>query len=443
MSQDQHIEGKEDHVHYHGVDRAEQHVSVREALSILLESIKPTKPETVSVPQSAGRILSEDVVSLQNLPKLARSTRDGYAVNILAAIENDTEYHAFKIVGEAKIGEAPDIEVRPGQAVRVATGSHLPTGAKAVIMIEYSNVEKDILRIAHPLRIGENIVTSGEDLKKGDLLLTKGSRVHPQHIALFSMLGVNRLHVFSKPRVAIFSTGDELEDPFSWNKTGRKKSLRNTLATFDSNRPFLSATLAELGAEAIDLGIAKDNFREIREKFQNALKFDAVFLSAGSSVGERDFASKALESISGAKALVHGVAMRPSSPTGLSSFEGKPVILLPGFPTSAIVSFFVFGRPAVLKLAGSSSIEPPMIRATMRDEYIGKKGITHFLRVLLVKEGDSYFATIAKPTEAQFSSWLRTANGIAIIGENGNAVVKPGDEVSAFLIGEILEEKTS
>ena len=101
-----------------------------------------------------------------------------------------------RYVGEAKIGEAPNIEVRPGQAVRVATGSHLPTGAKAVIMIEYSNVEKNILRFAHPLRIGENIVTSGEDLKKGDLLLTKGSRVHPQHIALFSMLGVNKLRCF-------------------------------------------------------------------------------------------------------------------------------------------------------------------------------------------------------------------------------------------------------
>ncbi len=425
------------------MDRAESHVSVREALKILLESIKSTKPETVLLSQGNGRILAVDVRSPQNLPKLARSTRDGYAVNIPKDIENDTEYHAFKIVGEVRIGEAPQITVKPGQAAHVATGSYVPPGANAVIMVEYSNIERDILRIAHPLRIGENIVSRGEDLRKGDLLLPRGSRIHPQHIALFSMLAVSRLRVFSKPLIALFSTGDELADPFSWSKGGKKNS-RQELVTFDSNRPFLSAMLSELGAVPVDLGIAKDNFREIRAKFLKALKYDAVFLSAGSSVGERDFASKALESISGAKTLVHGVAMRPSSPTGLSTFKGKPVILLPGFPTSAIVSFFVFGRPAVLKLAGASSIEPPLIHALMRDEYSGKKGITHFLRVQLVREGDAYYATIAKPTEAQFSSWLRTANGIAIIEEEkGSISVKPGDQVCAFLISEIPRVKTA
>ncbi|MDA4130422.1 MAG: molybdopterin-binding protein, partial [Thaumarchaeota archaeon] len=183
-----------------------------------------------------------------------------------------------------------------------------------------------------------------------------------------------------------------------------------------------------------------DNFQKIRSKLVKSLECDAVILSAGSSVGERDYVTRALESISGLTTLVHGVAMRPSSPTGLTTYKGKPVILLPGFPTSAIVSFYVFGRPAVLKLAGSSSTQPPLIKATIMDEYSGKKGLTHFLRVLVKKEGGEYIVSIVRPTEAQYSSWLRVANGIAIIGENGGStVVKPGEEVSVFLIAEISD----
>ena len=176
---------------------------------------------------------------------------------------------------------------------------------------------------------------------------------------------------------------------------------------------------------------------EVKAKMLEGLKFDALFLSAGSSVGERDYVTKAAESIKGVRILVHGVAMRPSSPTGLAVYRGKPLILLPGFPTSAIVSFFVFGRPAILKLGGSSSLDYPMIRATINDEYDGKAGLTHFLRVRISREGEKYNASIVRPTEAQFSSWLREANGIAVIGKDGKTSVTRGDEISAFLIGEI------
>jgi molybdenum cofactor synthesis domain-containing protein len=432
---------EEGHLHYHGVDKAEQHLSVRDALRILLESISPTKPETLWVSECDARVVYEDVQSPQDLPRFARSTRDGYALSLPANIENDTEYHAFTIIGEVKIGEPPRIEIKSGQAARVATGSYLPTGTNAILMVEYANVENNILRFARPLRIGENILRPGEDLRKGDLLLTRGSRIHPQHVALFSMLGLAKLRVFSKPRIAIFSTGDELKDPPALGSRKKIGSDRDSFHTFDSNRPFLASALTELGANPVDLGIVRDNFREIKSAFLKALKCDAVILSAGSSIGERDFATKALQAIAGVKPLVHGVAMRPSSPTGLASYNGKPVISLPGFPTSAIVSFFVFGRPAVLKLAGASTTAPMLLQAKMKEEYSGKRGLTHFVRVRVAIENGEFLAEIARPTEAQYSSWLRLANGIAIIGEDGNAVVKPGGMVSFFPIGEIPEEK--
>ncbi|MDA4130064.1 MAG: molybdopterin molybdotransferase MoeA, partial [Thaumarchaeota archaeon] len=298
MAQEKHSVEDEDHHHYHGVDRAEEHVSVNDALKILLASIRETKPESITLPESCGRILYEEIMSPANLPKLARSTRDGYAVNINENIVNDTEYYAYRIVGEVKIGTAPRIKIGPGEAARVATGSYIPADANAVIMVEYSNVENGVLRFAHPLRIGENIVSPGEDIKKGELLLSRGSRVHPQHLALFSILGVNRLRVYSKPRVAVLSTGDELKDSPSWAGRGgrkREKANRKSLLTFDSNRPFLKLMLAELGAEPVDLGITPDNFQKIRSKLVKSLECDAVILSAGSSVGERDYVTRALE----------------------------------------------------------------------------------------------------------------------------------------------------
>ena len=188
----------------------------------------------------------------------------------------------------------------------------------------------------------------------------------------------------------------------------------------------------ELGGIPVDLGIARDNLDEVKSKMIEGLSYDALFLSAGSSVGERDYVTRAAESIKGVKILVHGVAMRPSSPTGLAVHRGKPLILLPGFPTSAIVSFFVFGRPAILKLGGSSSLDYPMIRATINDDYVGKAGVTHFLRVRISRDGEMYRAKIVRPTEAQFSSWLREANGIAVIGRDGRTSVKRGMKSPRF-----------
>ncbi len=295
----------------------------------------------------------------------------------------------------------------------------------------YCRVEDGRLVITKLPRLGENIVSPGEDLKKGQLLYQAGIRLRPQHIALLTMLGVSKVRVFSKPRIAFFSTGDELQD------VGSRRNRRGVVSRiYDSNRPFLSACISEMGGIPIDLGVVRDNFKEIRAKMSRGLEYDGLLLSAGSSVGERDYVSKAAESIAGVEMMAHGVAMRPSSPTGLAIYREKPVIFLPGFPTSAIVSFYVFGRPAILKLSGCSSTEIPTIRATIEEDFDGKPGLTHFLRVRVVQENDEYRANIVRPTEAQYSSWLREANGIAILGRDGKTSLKRGEQVSVFMIGD-------
>ena len=418
-----------EHPHYHGVDKAEQHISVSDALTHFLREIRTTKPEKIKLADSAGRVLFSDVASPQDLPRLARSSRDGYAIR-LPEIKADPTNQTFKLVGEVRIGKLSNLIVNAGEAARVATGSVIPGGANAVVMREYGTVEGDILRIWKSSKLGENIVSPGEDLEKGQLLFKAGTILRPHHVALLAMVSVGQVRVYSKPRIAIFSTGDELRNLES------RSSRNSAAATFDSNRPFLTSAITELDGTSIDLGIARDNFEEIRKKMALGLKYDGLLLSAGSSVGERDYVTKAAESIKGLRMLIHGVAMRPSSPTGLAICRGKPVIFLPGFPTSAIVSFYVFGRPAVLKLSGRSNTEMPTFRAIIEDDYGGKPGLTHFLRVRVHREGELMKANIVKPTEAQYSSWLREANGIAIIGHDGKTILKRGDEVSIFPIGE-------
>jgi len=429
------VEEDHDHLHYHGVDRAEEHLSVSDALKILLDEIRKTRSELVPVSEANNRVLFKELKSPGDLPRLARSTRDGYAIKLSQGVK-EVENHLFRIVGEIRIGEVPKLTLDVDDAVRISTGAYIPSGANAVVMIEYTQVEQDSLKITRPVRVEENILSSGQDLRKGEVLFSAGTRLRPQHIALISMLGIDQFPVYAKPKVAFFSTGDELEDVGSRNR--RRNGSVNQIGIFDSNRPFLSSMINELGGIPIDLGIARDNLNQVKAKMIKGLKYDALFLSAGSSVGERDYVTKAAESIKSVKVLVHGVAMRPSSPTSLAVHHGKPLILLPGFPTSAIVSFLVFGRPAILKLGGNSSLDYTLIRATLDDDYDGKPGLTHFLRVRIARDGELYRAKIVKPTEAQFSSWLREANGIAVIGRDGKTNVRRGDEISAFQIGDIV-----
>ena len=413
-----------EHIHYHGVDSAEQHLAVDQVLKILLGETTPTKIEVVNVRDASGRVLGRDFKSPKDIPVRARSTRDGYAVNISTDSESGAR---FKIVGIVRIGTIPRFSIKPGEAARVATGSFLPNGASAVLMVEYAQEVDGNLTANRTVSVGENVLSKGEDIKRGQTLLLEGTKIFPHHIALFSMLGVRKLAVHSKPRIAFFSTGDELID------AGRRTGSNSAAGIFDANRPFIGSMISDLGAVPVDLGIVKDRLPEIRRRMVRGLENDALILSAGSSVGERDYVSKAAESIPGVRMLVHGIAMRPSSPTGIASYRGKPFILLPGFPTSAMISFFVFAIPAILKLSGSSVIEPFTIKARLSEEYNGKAGITHFVRVRVIKKEGDYEASIVRPTEAQYSSWLSSANGIAIIGQSG--VAGEGDHVDVFMIG--------
>ncbi len=427
---------EENHVHYHGVDKASQHISYEDALQSFLKEISPVKKtESVGLYDSLGRVLSEDIKAELDVPAQSRSTRDGYALKLKTS--GASAGSTFKITGEVKIGEKPRLELKDGEAIKVATGSFLPRGSNAVVMKEY--VERkttpgggrltEILQITRQTFPRENILEAGEDLAKGSTVLLRGTLLKPHHLALLSMVGRKQVKVYARPRIAFFSTGDELVDSRTAGNSKEEK-------TRDANRPFIDAMLRQLGALPVDLGIVKDDFKSISKTLLKGLRYDALILSAGSSVGDRDYVSRAFESIREAKILVHGVAMRPSSPTGLGVFrEHAPFIMLPGFPTSMIVSFLVFARPAILKLSGASSsnLLTPMFKVRLEESYSGRSGLTHFLRLKIQERNGTRVARIAKPTEAQYSSWLKETNGIGILRPRKSSAAK-GEEIDAFLM---------
>jgi molybdenum cofactor synthesis domain-containing protein len=352
--------GDHEHLHYHGVDRAEKHLDVEHALALLLSGIKPVGSERIKASQALGRVLSEDLCSAINVPQLPRSTRDGFALAFHKSImieKKNLEGATFRIIGEIRIGTLPKFSVKPGEAVQVATGSSVPTGTDAVVMKEYVTTTDGLVTPSPIPRAGENILAIGADITKGSVILRRGSRVQAHHLALITQTGVRFLKVFRRPVISFFSTGDELFDSTKDRdeNSGNRRESRAKLSAAkipDITGPFIRASISNLGAVPRDLGIARDNLDEIRRKMKQGLRSDALVLSAGSSVGERDYVTNAVESIKGVRILVHGVAMRPSSPTALATYGGRPVILLPGFPTSAIVSFLVFAKPAFKHLSG-------------------------------------------------------------------------------------------
>ena len=410
------------------MDSAERHIRVDEALAEFLAPIKPVSAEYEDVLSSLNRILAEDVVSKLDVPSRPRSTRDGYALKSSSLGEAGSR---LKIIGDVRIGISPKIVVRSGETVRIATGSYVPTGADAVVMKEYAEAAGEELIVNRPVKTGENILSPGEDISRNSTVMRSGEPMRPHHIALLTQIGAKRLRVFRRPRIAFFSTGDELVD-------ARARRSSKDPKIYDISRPFIQSMIEELGASPVDLGIARDEYGEIRKRMILGLKSDALLLTAGSSVGERDFVSKAAASISGVKILAHGVAMRPSSPTGLCIYKGRPLIMLPGFPTSTMISFFVFAVPAILRLSGAKNTSTPMIKARLLDDYGGKKGIRHYVRVCVEREGQEYTARIATPTEAQYTSWMKNANGIAVIGEEA-VPVRANDIVDVFLIASIRQ----
>jgi len=312
--------------------------------------------------------------------------------------------------------------------VRISTGSAMPKGADSVVMLEYTDIinEKriEVYTSATPF---DNVSRTGEDVRKGEKILQRGTVIQPQDIAILSALGLDRVEVVRKPKIAVLSTGSELVEP------ARKIEPAKT---FDVNRYFLLSAVRQLGGVPVDLGIEADDVEKIKLKVLAAIKdVDLLLVSGGSSVGMKDLVPDAIESIEGSSIIVHGVCMRPGKPTALGVIMKKPVVLLPGYPVASMIAFHVFVQRVVGRMLGIPplSMGGRIVRARMARRTPSVPGVRDFVRVTLREEKDGYVAEPIRITGSGIVSSMVKATGLVIIPEESEGI-EEGERVDVILL---------
>ncbi len=327
-------------------------VSPDEARAIMLDHVKPLQDvETVPAIEALGRTLSKPITSPQRLPEFRRSTVDGYAVRAQDTFGASEALPAYlRLAGEVPMGVVSDRLLAPGELVLVHTGGHVPDGADAVVMVEYTTRSgDDEIEVRRPVAAGENILQPGEDVEEGELILASGHRLREQDIGGLMALGITEVEVVRRPRVAIFATGDEVIPPSQPTAPGQVR---------DINSYTVSALSVRAGAVAMRYGILPDDFDVIYENARRAIDegADLLVLSAGSSVSARDMTAAVFNQLGEPGVLVHGIATRPGKPTILGMAGRIPLVGLPGNPVSAFVQFLRVCMPLIYRLQGG---EPP------------------------------------------------------------------------------------
>lgn len=399
-------------------------ITVEEALDKILSHIQPLGLEKVSILEALGRVIAEDIYANRDIPPLDNSGMDGYAVRS-EDIQNADQNHPVRleVIEDLPAGFISTRKVGRGEAIRIMTGAPIPRGADTIIPVEYTKKEDSFVAIFKVVLPGENIRRAGEDVKKGERVISSGDLIRPAEVGMLASVRRSFVSVYQRPMVAILCTGEELVDVDGDLDEGKIVS---------SNSYTLAAQVKDCGAIPVQLGIAKDRKEEIKEKLLQGLRADVLISSAGISVGDYDFVKDVLSDL-GMEMVFWKVAMKPGKPLAFGKIQGKPVFGLPGNPVSSMVSFEQFVRPSLLKMMGLRQIFRPVIEAILKEDIHKEPGRRHFVRALVTFERDHYFVTI---TGAQGSGILRSmvkANGLVIIPED-REIVRAGEKVKVQLL---------
>ncbi len=404
-------------------------ISVAEAQQIILDACPVLESETVASVAAQERVLAAPVVSSRTLPPADCSAMDGYAVRAedLAGASASAPV-VLSVVYEVAAGGQGSRPLVAGEAARIFTGAPIPAGADSVVIQEDTSAEGDRVEIPVIPEPGENVREAGEDIQRGDVVLEPGALLGPAQLGMLASLGRSLVQVHQRPRVAILSGGDELVDPDGDVAGGRIVS---------SNTYSLAALCRAVGAEPINLGIARDTPDELERLLRRGLRADFLVSSAGVSVGDHDYVRPVLEKL-GCRLLLWGIRMKPGYPLTFGRFEngkGPLVFGLPGNPVSAMVTFEQFIRPAIRKATGHRAWFRPVVRARLAETLTKKAGRLHFVRVQLTRREGRIEAT---STGNQSSGVLRSmtlADGLMIFP--AEATEMPADsEVSVQVIDE-------
>lgn len=360
--------------------------SIQEAKKIFHYNISQEPPghEKISIHDAHTRTLSKDITAPIDVPPFDRSQMDGYAVIAEDTFPADEENPVDLRLNDETIsaGTAPRKPVNSGCATKIATGAPIPKGANAVVMIEYCNEESGLVAISKPVHPGENVMHAGQDIMQGEIVLRKGRTLTFRETAVLAALGITEIEVFKSPKVAVISTGNEIM-PVG-------KPLPHG-SIYDTNSQMIMDACRENGAAPHFLGIAKDCEKEIENLLAKALDYDIVILTGGTSAGEGDISYRVIEKTLNPGILVHGVAIKPGKPVVLAAHKKKPVVILPGFPASCIITFNVFIKPLIRSMAGLLEEKTAKMKAKCAIRYPSAEGRHEYVLSNIIKGRDNKF----------------------------------------------------
>jgi molybdopterin molybdotransferase len=383
------------------------------ALKTVLGAAPTLGTERVPVIDALGRVLACDVVATRDIPPWNNSSVDGYAVRATdAASASSDRPVALTVIAEIPAGVMPSQTVTPGTAARIMTGAPMPQGADSVVMVEDTSLDGQRVLIRATVEAGESVRVRGQDVRAGTVVIPRGRRLRPAEVGLLASLGHVGVTVGRSPRVGVLATGDELIDLGEPERPDR---------IYNVNSYAVAAQIAEAGGVPVVMGIARDTPDSLREALAGLEGLDALIVCGGVSVGKFDFVKDVLTDL-GMVMEFWRVAMKPGSPMAFGSVDGMPVFGLPGNPVSSMVTFEVFVRPSLLRMAGATKLDRPTVIAELTEAVDKAPGKSYFVRARLWRHGTRVFAA---PTGSQDSGVLTSmvrADGLIVLAQDAGRV---------------------
>jgi putative molybdopterin biosynthesis protein len=395
--------------------------------------LEPLGRESVPLSEALHRVLARTVTAPVDVPAFDRASVDGFAVQSGDTFGAGEETPALVSLNPEVLapGVEPRLVVRPGTATPIATGGMLPRGADAVVMIEHTELREDEpprVEIRKPVLPGQFVAFAGTDVARGETVLREGQPLTSRELGVLAAVGLSEVDVYRRPRVAIISTGNEIIPPGTPLQPGK---------VYDSNGVILAAAVRELGGEPVAFGVVPDDEAVLEEALRRGLDCDMVLLSGGTSKGAGDLSYRCVERLENPGVVAHGVALKPGKPICLAVTGEKPVVVLPGFPTSAIFNFHEFVAPVLRRYAGLPLAEARTVDATLPLRVNSERGRTEFLLVSLVPT-DAGLAAYPMGKGSGSVTAFSFADGFIAIDQR-TELVPAGSPVSVQLLGGGLE----
>jgi molybdopterin molybdotransferase len=400
-------------------------LAAAEAARRILAEVRRQPPLRLPLDDALGSVLAEDVISPIDIPAWTNSAMDGYAArgeDVRGASEQSPV--RLRVVEHLPAGHFPTRPIGRGETARIFTGAPLPEGSDSVIRQEDTDGGGEVVTIVRDRDVGVNIRQAGEDIRRGARVLAAGTELGPAELGVLASVAVSHPLVYRKPRVAILGSGDEIVD------VDQPEEILSGRKIASSNTHTLIALVRKAGAEPVNLGIARDTAESLRKHLEGALECDLLVTTAGISVGEHDFVRTVLDEL-GAQQRFWKLRMKPGAPVGFGMLGTIPWIGLPGNPVSTMVTFELFVRPAIRKMAGHSLPFRRTVSVAVTQPISLKPRLQHFLRAVVSEGSAGPEARLTGPQGSGILTSMVLANALLVVPE-GQFETAAGEKVQAL-----------